>query len=282
MVLCASCQSKTSTKQCPNQALRDIIFCGKHVKVKSPRLWSEINDVPSKAILIQRIWRGYFIRRWMRLAGPGVLKRSVCHNEEEVVTFDDKKSVSPLDYFSFEEAGKVYWFDIRSIFETMISNLNPTNPYTREPLSTDTRVRLRVLSAIRTRANRDMIHDMKKTVTFGKALENKWTSVCQILEENGFSDVLPNYFLMLSEIQLYAFALMLTQDITAWAAQHTSPTSRRKVYLRWVKRLSGEYLAGIDGYDLSYTTATTVYAMISNLHEPYELCFMVVSALYRL
>lgn len=282
MVLCASCQSKTSTKQCPNQALRDIIFCGKHVKVKSPRLWSVINDVPSKTILIQKVWRGHFIRRWMKLAGPGVLNRSICHNEEEVITFDDKKSVSPLDYFSFEEAGKIYWFDIRSIFESMIVSLKPTNPYTREPLSMETRTRLRTLTAIRTRANRDMIHDMKKTVTHTKALENKWISVCQVLEENGFSDVLPEYFLILSEIQLYAFALMLTQDLIAWAAQHTTPTSRRRVYVKWVKRLTGEYLAGIDGYNLSYMTAQTVYSMLANYPQPYELSFMVLSALYRL
>ena len=120
-------------------------MCGKHAKAKNPRVWAEICRLDKNAVLIQKIWRGYSVRWWLELAGPGVLKRSLCHNEEELVTLDEKTSTHPFDYFGFEENGNVYWFDVRSIAENSNMNIEPLNPYTREPLSMNTRKRLRHL-----------------------------------------------------------------------------------------------------------------------------------------
>jgi hypothetical protein len=84
-----------------------MILCGKHAKVKNLRLWKDVNNLDDKAVIIQKVWRGHSVRDWLRIAGPGVLNRSVCHNDEELVTMDEKKSVNPFDYFAFEEGGKV-------------------------------------------------------------------------------------------------------------------------------------------------------------------------------
>jgi hypothetical protein len=281
MVLCASCQSKTSDKQCSNQALKDIIFCGKHARVKSPRLWADVNNVEQKVVLIQKIWRGVYVRNWMKLAGPGVIKRSICHNDEELVTFDDKKSVHPFDYFAFEENSKVYWFDIRTIFETSICKNSPDNPYTRQKLTIDTRRRLRKLISLRVRAKRDLLHDMNKMISNVDGLMNNWKIVCQILEENGFPDVNPEHFLELREIQYYVFATMMHQDMIAWAAQHVRPGSKRKRYVKWLSHLSGEYMAGADWYELSRLSSKILINLFNDYPDPYEICFMVVSALYR-
>ena len=250
--------------------------------MKSPRLWIDVNNIEQKVILIQKIWRGVYVRNWMKLAGPGVLRRSVCHNDEELVTFDDKKSVHPYDYFAFEENGKVYWFDIRTITETTMGKLLPENPYTRQKLTIDTRRRLRKLSGIRIRAKRDSLHDMKKVISNMDALTNNWITVCQILEENGFPDVNPNHFLELGEIQYYAFSTMMHQDMIAWAAQHTRRDSMRKPYVKWLRRLSGEYLAGATIYELSFFTARVLINLFNDYPDPYEICFMTMSALYRL
>lgn len=282
MITCASCKNQTSTERCPRKPLKKLLFCGTHAKSKYPRLWSVVNKVDDKATLIQKVWRGYSLRNWIRLAGPGVLKRSVCHNDEELVTFDDKQSVSPLDYFSFEEAGKVYWFDIRSILQNSIDKVHPTNPYTREPLSIETRQRLRKLAIMRDRRKLVNLHDVNAPRSAETIILTSWTAVCQIIEENGFPDMSPMYFIGLNRTQLYVFIGMIKQDLVAWSAEHTTEQSRRKRYVPWMRRLEDEYFAGTNVHMLTYITSKCLLAMLNDYPEPYPLCFIIMSALHRI
>jgi hypothetical protein len=280
MITCASCKNNTSTDRCSRKPLKGLLFCGTHAKVKSPRLWSAINKVDDKVILIQKAWRGYSVRKWIKLAGPGALCRKVCHNEEELVTFDDKNSVTPLDYFAFEEAGKVYWFDVRSILQNSIDKIRPMNPYTREPLSIDTRQRLRKIAILRDARKLKTLHDENRG-TAEDVLRVTWTSVCQIIEENGFPDMSPMFFVSLNKTQLYIFAQLMQADVTAWASEHTTPNSRRKRYIPWIRRIIAEYNSGTHTPLLSYITARFLLTMLNDYPEPYDLCFIIMSALHR-
>jgi hypothetical protein len=80
---CASCKNKKSNERCASKPLKGMVLCGKHAKSKNLRLWKNVNGLDDKARLIQKIWRGYSIRHWLKIAGPGVLNRAVCHNNEE-------------------------------------------------------------------------------------------------------------------------------------------------------------------------------------------------------
>ena len=122
-----ACKNKKSTDRCQSKSLIGLSFCGHHVKSKDVRIWHIVNKVDAKVTLISKLWRGYTIRRLLKLAGPGVLNRSRCHNEEELVLAEPKEKIHPLDYFAFEEDGKVWWFDIRSLISLFRSSLNPTN-----------------------------------------------------------------------------------------------------------------------------------------------------------
>jgi hypothetical protein len=279
MITCGSCKNKTSTDRCTNRPLKGLILCGKHAKVKNLRLWKDAHNLDFFAIKIQRIWRGYSIRNWLQLAGPGVLKRSVCHNDSELVSFDDKTSVYPFDYFAFEENEKVYWFDIRSIAENSMSKLNPENPYTREPLSTDTRQRLRKLCIFRKLYS---IRSRYSVPSVDVIIANLWIEICQIICENGFFDVPPAYFTTLNRPQLYMFINILRQDLVASAAEHKHHCSRRLRYIHWTKRLLGEYSKGIDKERLSYLTAKVLLAILNDRQNNYAQCFMIMSALHRL
>jgi hypothetical protein len=279
MITCASCKNQTSTDRCSAKPLKGLLFCGRHVKSKTPRIWAVMNNVDNKVVLIQKIWRGYSVRNWIKLAGPGALHRTVCHNDEELVTFDDKKSVHPLDYFSFEEAGKVYWFDVRSIIQNSIDKVQPANPYTREPLSIETRQRLRKIAILRDHRYLKNLHQENRTAE--RLLSTTWTAVCQIIEENGFPDMSPMFFIALNRSQLYIFASMIKQDLVAWASEHTSSQSRRKRYIPWMRRIEGEYVAGANNGLLSYFTAKCLLAMLNDYPQPYDLCFIIMSALHR-
>jgi hypothetical protein len=279
---CSSCKNATSIERCTNKPLKGLIVCGKHAKVRNPRLWKDVNKLDSKAVIIQKIWRAYSIRQWIRLAGPGVLNRSICHNEEELVTLDNKKSVSPLDYFAFEEKDKIYWFDVRSISENGISTVNPINPYTREPLSIETRQRLRKLCIKRHQRKLENIHDVSNRRTVGEIVDNTWIYVCQVIEENGFFGLSHIYFTSLNKTQLFIFSSILRQDLIAWAAEHTDRTSRRYRYVFWVKRLIDEHSTEISSLRLTYLTGRVLVTMLNDCSDNYSICFIIMSALNRL
>ena len=196
------------------------------------------------------------------------------------VTFDDKNSVTPLDYFAFEEAGKVYWFDVRSILQNSIDKIRPMNPYTREPLSIDTRQRLRKIAILRDARKLKNLHDENRG-TAEDVLRVTWTSVCQIIEENGFPDMSPMFFVSLNRTQLYIFAQLMQADVIAWASEHTTPNSRRKRYIPWIRRIIAEYHSGTHTPLLSYITARFLLTMLNDYPEPYDLCFIIMSALHR-
>lgn len=255
-------------------------MCGKHAKVKNPRLWKDVNKLDDKAVLIQKIWRGYSVRNWLSLAGPGVLKRSICHNEEELFTFDDKASVSPLDYFAFEESGKVYWFDIRSIVQNSADKIIPINPYTREPLSMETRHRLRRLIILRDYRDIKSEHSSDESKPVDELIRNAWITVCQIIEENGFPDMSPMYFMALNKSQLYIFINLIYRDMIAWAAEHTTPNSRRKRYLNWIRRVSRESFRSHINV-VSFMTAKCLTAILNDYPEQYSVSFIIMSALHR-
>jgi hypothetical protein len=101
-MLCLHCKNKTSNERCGNKRLPNLIFCGKHAKVKDKRVWTKVMNADRVIVLMQAIFRGWLIRSSLSLAGPGVLNSKLRHNEEDLVTCDQ---ADPFDYFSFEKDG---------------------------------------------------------------------------------------------------------------------------------------------------------------------------------
>lgn len=281
MNICVSCKNKNSDERCTSKPIKGLILCGKHARVKNPRIWSTVNNVDSKVIKIQKLWRGYTIRQWLKLAGPCVLNRSNCHNQEELVTFDDKKEVYPLDYFAFKESDKVYWFDIKSIIQNSFDKLKPINPYTREPLTIETRQRLRKIAILRDHRKLPNLHSDDTMKTPERALNLVWTTVCQIIEENGFPEISPMYFIAMNKTQLYVFINMIHRDVIAWASEHTTQQSRRKRYIGWFKYLIKEFSTLKPTGLSSYMVAKCLISFLNDYPDPYEICFIIMSALHR-
>jgi hypothetical protein len=282
MTSCASCKNITTNERCPNKPLKGIILCGKHVRAKKLRLWKDVNNLDSKAVKIQKLWRGYLIRSWLTFSGPGVLKRSLCHNEDELVTMDEKTKLNPLDYIAFEENSKVFWFDIRSLVEICRRSLRPTNPYTREPLSHDTRQRLRKLCVRRFNRKLSNCHSIRTDVTLEEKLKCQWMYVCQIMEESGFSDMSPMYFTTLSRLQLFIFISFIHKDLLSWACEHENRGSRRYEYLNIFKKLIKAYNPNINSQRLSFLTGRAITSILNDCSDNYSICFMIMSSLYRL
>jgi len=283
MVLCASCKNKTSLEQCPSQAVKGLLFCGKHVKSKVKRLWADLNNGKKNATHIQKIWRGYFIRKRLKLAGEGVLNRKDCHNTEELVTLDDKTKVHPLNYFSFREADKLWWFDVRSLYHILKKSAKPANAYTRQLLSIDTRKRLRDLCRIRKKLGIDNYHDAPKPETFADLVNEKWLTVCHIIEENGFFDMNHLLFSSLNKTQLYILMNFIYIDLLEYSSEHKTPDSNRKKYIVWVKTLLTKFAKYKYGsLQASYNVSRVLLSILNDCSENYTVCFIIISAACRL
>lgn len=279
---CLSCKNKQSKERCPNSSLQGIKFCGIHSRIKNPRLWVDINDVQSKVTLISKIWKGYCIRKQLSLSGSGVLKRGICNNNEEIMSFEPISKVDPLDYFGFEENGKVYGFHICSILDILNRSNVPKNPYTREPLDMQTRKRLRELYGYRVRNKLPTFHEDSKIVGPDNILMNRWLQLSQIFEENGFYNINPNLFLGLSKTQLYVFLNMILNDMKTWAAEHTGKNSKRFLFAFWIRNILNKHSTSQTVQEYSFYVSTILLTILYNSTEPYNVSFIIMSALYRL
>jgi hypothetical protein len=277
-----SCRSKTSKDRCPNNSLPGIKFCGVHSKLKTHRLWTDVNEVQRRVDLISKIWKGYVIRKQLALAGPGVLNRSLCHNQEELLSFEHIRSISPFNYFGFEETGKLYGFDVRTMFDMLNRSLNPINPYTRQPIDISTRRRLRELYSYRFRNKLPVFYDNNKLSGADAILENRWMQICQIAEENGFYNINPNLFLGLNRTQLYIFLTMIFNDMKTWAAEHKDKHSKRFLYVFWIQNILNKYQTTQLSNQFSFYVSTILLTILYNSVEPYSVCFIIMSSLYRL
>jgi hypothetical protein len=278
MSLCVSCKNQTSTERCPNRAITGLTFCGKHVRAPHKRIWHVVNNLDTKANLIQKIWRGYTVRFRLKIAGPGVLKRSLGHNDEDVVTFESKEKQDPFEYFAFEEDGKVWWFDILSIMGCLNANLHPTNPYTRQPLSQDTRRRLRAVYKYRIHNRLPTIHQPIARRNTEELIEHQWMKVVQIIHENGFEDIHPNNFMALGKTQLFVLLNYLVNDMTALATEHPI-SSRRYRWLAAIKRERDNF--NINPYGRMQVPAL-ILSLLNSMGDEFHFCFILMSALYRL
>lgn len=267
-MLCASCKNATSNERCRSNALQNLQFCGKHVKVKSPRLWSVVNNVPPKVTLIQKIWRGYAVRNWIKHAGPGCLKRSLCHNEEELVSLEPTNKIRPFDFFSFEENGKVWCFDVKNLASVTFFKRHPVNPYTRQPLTLDVRRRLRRMC------------QRKALIVKPNELIGAWINICQILEENGFEEVDPFMFETMNRIQFAVFLQLLRADLEALSSQSPRNVTRVK-YVMIVKHVLKKYTPFPTNLDASRKTLGLLNILLQ-MPNPYPLCFAIMGALTRL
>jgi hypothetical protein len=280
MIRCAACKNKTTTTRCTSSALPGLSLCGRHAKVKEPRLWTTVNRIDEKVTLISKVWRGYILRKRLYLAGPGIFYRNLCNNQEELMSFEPISSVNIFDYFGFEENGKIYGFDVRTLLDILNGNMIPTNPYTRQPLKLEDRKRLREIYGYRIRSKLENTHVRLSSPT--TLTRNRWIQICQIAEENGFTDINPELFLNLNKSQLYILMSMIHNDLKAWAAEHKTIHSKRMLYTCWTQKMLKKYSTSECAAEYSFFISTVLLAILYNSVEPYNVCFIIMSALYRL
>lgn len=260
---CAAVRKKGSFDQCSTKPLNGHTLCGRHARMKVPVIWAVVNQQRAPKIhKVQALVRGWILRKRLQLAGPGVLCRKNLMNDDDLVTCTEKDKQHPLDYFAFEENGKIWWFDFNTIWCWALRSTNPTNPYTKVPLSNDVRRRLREIW----RASVLRRHYPTESKDPRERLLSRWTMICQLFAENGFMDMNPNMFLRLSQRDYYFIFRMIRDDI--------SNQDRFRHY--------AQDICTVGMRNQFYMQNSFYLQMLLTLHkDPYIMAFTVLSALYR-
>lgn len=99
------------------------------------------------AVILQGCCKRLLAHKWLGHHGPALLDRSICVNDSDIMG-EDITDI-PLDqFFSFTEQGFTYGFDIATFFSILQQAANnrrnyrrneiPKNPYTRDPIDSET------------------------------------------------------------------------------------------------------------------------------------------------
>jgi hypothetical protein len=85
------------------------------------------------AMQIQKIMRGFFVKRSIDLRGVAFKNRSICVNQSDFQTLEPLDEISPFEFFSYtDESNFTYGFNILSLVNLLKrKGRNTTNPYNR-------------------------------------------------------------------------------------------------------------------------------------------------------
>ena len=85
-------------------------------------------------LFIQRFTRGYIQRTYNKLHGPAYKDRSLCTNDTDFYTLEPLKEIPLHNFYSFEDNGFIYGFELSSIYNLFKENnyFDVENPYTRK------------------------------------------------------------------------------------------------------------------------------------------------------
>ena len=194
----------------------------------------------------------------------------MCQNDDELISLESKDHHNPFDYFSFEENGKVWWFSTSVLSKLVFETMKPINPYTRQPISIETRRRLRELCRMQ-----------NVKILKGYSASDIWTQICQVLEENGFESINPILFQCLTRPQYMVLLLLLRNDLEALQAEDP----KNLIYPRLlsnVRHVLKKYTPFSGQTDACLKVGILLYNSLRKIPNPYPLCFAIMSAYTRL
>ncbi len=118
-----------------NNQLKDIL---KFYKIKNSGNKDELKRrcynylyLSFNANTIQRIVRGFFIKKYIYYHGPGFINKKLCTNDVDFCNLDEISKIPYFQFFSIKDDDDfIYGFDIQSIYNLYIKNKNiVNNPY---------------------------------------------------------------------------------------------------------------------------------------------------------
>jgi len=271
MVQCTSVRKKGTLSRCGAKALNGYMLCGRHAKCKQITFWTNPYERHLHSIVrLQSVIRGWLIRRRLLFAGKGVLRRKDLANDEDLDTCIEAHREHPFTYFSFEENGKTWWFHYPTLWKWCLLKPEPTNPYTKQPLSPDTLERLRKIWA------HSFIYKSGipvESTEFRHRVFGRWNIVSQIFHANGFGHIHPDHCVNYSKRDLFVIMRMIKIDVPLLPNRKD-----QEICMRALTDIQTKFSNPIQ-YMLICPYALMV--MLMTCKDQYALSFTILSAMYR-
>lgn len=272
---CAAVQRKGSCQPCRANAMKSHTLCGRHAKMKHPILWADANVVRTLPVVkIQACVRRWLIRRRLSYAGIGVLSRTNLANDEDIITYNEKTQVHPMDYVSFEENGKTWWFEFGSLWSWCSRSIEPSNPYTKVPLTSETRKRLRTIWGYK-RRNQETLP--AESQVFQERLRNRLNILSQHFSDYGFSSVPTESFMKFTKGEYITLFILLRRDIET-VLPETDPFRKRIDALCMTR---SNVLSAVNNDQYVLQCINLLLHIVTLYRDPYVLTFSILSAFYR-
>lgn len=181
-------------------------------------------------IKIQKIFRGFLLRRYNFYHGPSRLNRSLCTNNTDFISMEDIKLIPYNQFFSFKDKdGFIYGFDILSLYNLIHKSgkIKVKNPYNRNDIPDFVFKYLSSIIRISKILNINieiLIEDDKTSLSLQKTVELRSLELFQNIDYLGnYSNC--EWFLSLNRIELIKFMRELC-DIWNFRAQLSSEIKR--------------------------------------------------------
>jgi hypothetical protein len=217
-----------------NYNVNQLKLFAKHYKLKvagnknqlKSRIYSYLY-FSSYIIKIQKIFRGYLVKKYKLLHGPAIMNRKICTNSDDFVTMDPIEEINFHQFISYKDVdGFIYGFDINSLHNLFLKSGNEIrNPYNRNLMPDNVfkniRGLIRIGKILNIHINLNFEDDSKK-VSSEKAIQLKAITLFQQIDALGnYSNA--DWFLSLNRFETVKFIRELI-DIWQYRAQITLQT----------------------------------------------------------
>ena len=274
MVQCASVKKRGSKDPCTSTALIGHTLCGRHARMKDPELWVAFHPTPP-ITKVQALFRGWLVRKRLSHAGFGVLSRKGLANDEDIISFTEKERVHPMDYISFEENGKHWWFEFGSLWTWCMRNYTPVNPYTKVPLKAETRKRLRAIWGYK---KRNLEPVPLESEIFIDRVRHRLNILTQHFADYGFVEVYPEHFIDFTRNDYKTMFILLNRDIET-VIPASDPFRQRIAMLCGNRAFTPNTFQKDTLFILN--CLNTLLHIITLYRDPYTITFSILSVLYR-
>jgi hypothetical protein len=180
-------------------------------------------------VKIQKIFRGYLVKKYRTLHGPAILNRKLCTNTDDFISMEPIEEINYHQFISYKDIdGFIYGFDITSLHNLFLKSTDQIrNPYNRnlipDTLFKNIRALIRYGRILRININLNLEDDTIK-VSNEKAIELQAITLFQQIDSLGnYSNA--NWFLSLNRNQVIKFIRELI-DIWQYRAQLPTQTKR--------------------------------------------------------
>lgn len=197
------------------------------------RLWNYLK-YSFFALKIQKQYRKWIIKNLIKMKGKGLKNRDKCVNEYDCLSLQPMKEINFEQFYSFEEDGFLYGFDICSLYNLVKFSLKeskkPLNPFTRKPFTSnivENMMRIIYISITILKKDVKIVRDMDKleSMPLKQKVKQKAITIFQKIDNHGFiTDV--SWFMNLSRLRLCRFIKEL-REVWNYRLQIPDATKRK-------------------------------------------------------